>query len=431
MALTRRIDVSATWEVELLISGLVLIGLLQLPGLLDNFFDPRLPHAVGGMRTVLFGLQLYLRAAAFALIGSFVLHLVARGYWVGLIGLNSVYPNGPRWDQMRYGPIAREHYRKKFRSLPTLIAKVDDFCSITFPFAFLVVLMVVMSLVIAGAFGGVAYVVAKYAFGGQHGSRVFFTLTTGFAVTALSVSLADRRLGARLDPASAGGRLLRAGVRLVTLLGLMRLVGPIMFTLFTNIRKSVIYPVFYLTFLGVIMASIFTTEARQGRLGMNGYDYFGPSRQHGMDARLYESLRPEERTYDAVPMIQADMVADPYVRLFIPTVARRANPWVARHCPGVKPIAHRGIVTAADSVPEQAATATLACLAQAFAIEVNGVKRPDLDLRFYEHPRSGLRGVVTYIATDSLPRGRNEIRVNALPLADSLPLPPFVIPFWR
>ncbi|HEY0997711.1 MAG TPA: hypothetical protein VGD77_17100, partial [Gemmatimonadaceae bacterium] len=146
MALTRRIDVSATWEVELLISGLVLIGLLQLPGLLDRFFDPRLPHAIGGTRAVLFGLQLYLRAAAFALIGSFVLHLVARGYWVGLIGLNSVYPNGPRWEQLRYGPVASEYYRRKFRSLPELIAKVDDFCSITFPFAFLVVLMVVTSL---------------------------------------------------------------------------------------------------------------------------------------------------------------------------------------------------------------------------------------------------------------------------------------------
>jgi hypothetical protein len=431
MSLTRRIDVSATWEIELLISGLVLIGLLQLPALLDRFFDPRLPHAIGGVRTVLFALQLYLKAAAFALIASFVVHLVARGYWVGLIGLNSVFPRGPRWDQLRYGPVSIEYYRRRFQSLPDRIATVDDFCSVAFPFAFLVVFMVIVSLALGGVFGGITYLVTKFLLGGRDGQVVFFALATAFMVLPLSIALTDKKLGARIPPGSAAGRALRMGVRAMATITMMPLIAPVMLTLFSNIRKTLIYPVFYLAFFGVLAASFMSVLVRRGQLQVNAYDYFGPSRTHEVDGRFYETMRPEDHAFDAVPMIQSDMVADPYVRLFIPTLPRRMNPWVERHCPEVTPIARRGLTGAADSVPDRAAAATLACLGRAFAIQVNGAPRPELDLRFHEHPRLGLRGVITYIPTDSLPRGRNEIRVNAIPAADSITLPPFVIPFWR
>jgi hypothetical protein len=122
------------------------------------------------------------------------------------------------------------------------------------------------------------------------------------------------------------------------------------------------------------------------------------------------------------------------VKLFIPYVPRRHNPMVAKTCPTLRPIQGRGLQVGADTrVPDSLAIPVLQCLAQIHAVTVDGAQRPDLQFRFYEHPTTGIKGIITYIPADSLARGQHMITVRPVPSLDgnaSTPAP-WVIPFWR
>src|SRR3954469_2837672 len=91
-------DTSPTWELELLISGAVLFALFQIPPVLNGFFARIEPHATTAVMSALLFVELYLKAIVYALIASFVVHLIGRAYWVGLVGLHSVFPKGVRWE---------------------------------------------------------------------------------------------------------------------------------------------------------------------------------------------------------------------------------------------------------------------------------------------------------------------------------------------
>ena len=80
----------------------------------------------------------------------------------------------------------------------------------------------------------------------------------------------------------------------------------------------------------------------------------------------------------------------------------------------------------------------LRSLASIHGVAVNGTQRPEIDFRFYTQPATGLRGIVGYIPTASLPRGRNVLVVQPAPRrrvspgeeAKRRPLTPYTIPFW-
>jgi hypothetical protein len=90
--------VSPPWEPELLISGAVIFALFQLPSAIDAMYERASPHMTRTSGIALLFGYWYGKAIVYALIGSFIVHLVSRDYWVGLVGLNSVYPHGARWE---------------------------------------------------------------------------------------------------------------------------------------------------------------------------------------------------------------------------------------------------------------------------------------------------------------------------------------------
>src|SRR5262245_14804552 len=91
---------SPTWELELFLSGAFVFAMFQLPGLIERLYVSLDPHATDAMGIVLFMGALYGKAIAFTLMTMFLVHLIARAYWVALLGLQSVFPRGINWPQM-------------------------------------------------------------------------------------------------------------------------------------------------------------------------------------------------------------------------------------------------------------------------------------------------------------------------------------------
>ena len=95
------------WELELLISGAVVFSLLQVPGVVDGLFAHVQVHLAERAHFGAFMLYTYVKLILYTLISCFILHLGTRAYWVGLIGLETVFPHGVRWEDTSYGPVVR------------------------------------------------------------------------------------------------------------------------------------------------------------------------------------------------------------------------------------------------------------------------------------------------------------------------------------
>ena len=431
-------DSSPTWELEMLVSGAVLYSLFQVPPVLDGALRRWEPHATHGAGVALLMLYSYLKGAVYTLIAAFVVHLAARAYWVGLVGLHSVFGTGVRWERTRFGPIAQDVYREMMPPLPRTIARLDNFASVIFSFAFLVVLVALISLPLLALAAAVTFGLARVLFDGRNVRGVGGALAGLLVVVPLVVTYVDRRMGARLAPAGRPARTVRRLTRLMYHTQFVGLLGPTLYTIGTNGRRRTTYALFYLVLIGSLYAVLAEWVVRRGGVTVNGADFFSArSEANAVDYAHYESQWPAEHVNSAAPSIQADVVRDPYVRLFIPYQPPRHNPAVAARCPDLRPLEPRGVGLAfgrrADPVTDAAAAAVLRGLAALHAVSLDGAPRPALRFRFATHPRTGVDGIVAYLPTAELPRGEHQLVVHPAPRrpgGGARPPEPYVIHFW-
>lgn len=72
----------------------------------------------------------------------------------------------------------------------------------------------------------------------------------------------------------------------------------------------------------------------------------------------------------------------------------------------MRPLQESGPQIGADSPsPDSLALPALECLARIHAVTLDGRPQSESEFRFYEHPNTGIRGIVAYIPIDSLPLG--------------------------
>jgi len=427
---------SPTWELELLLSGLVLFALFQLPDVLNSFFDHLEPHATAGAYRLLFFVQLYAKAIVYALMVAFVLHLVSRAYWVGLVGLHSVYPGGVKWNETGAGPITTQVHRERLVSLPTVISKTDNFCSVIFSVACLIVIMFAFSVVLSGVFLVIAYGGLRMTGRTRGVSNVFSVFAAIFVLVAAGTAFVDKRYGARLAPGGRAQRVVRRLTTITYLAGILGVTGPILFTLTTNVGRKKMMAIVYVALIAILVAASAERLSRSDRLSLNGSDFYGYSQQHGVTPNFYESQRPKDVVVPRTPSIQSDIIRDPYVRLFIPYVPRWDNDAIPRVCPGTKVLQKRGLQIGAEPpVPDSLAIPVLRCLTAIHNVTLNGTRLDSIDFNFYQQPESGVKGIIAYIPAEGLPRGRNVLTVAQTPRfgdeAPKTPPAPWVIAFWR
>jgi len=117
-----------SWQAELLISGLAIYGSLQLPGLVFLFNDwllAELPHDMMGWIPYMF-----------IWFAFFIFHFLSRTLWIGIVGLNSVYPNGINYDSDLYNEDFKTKLKADYPDVDAYTKNLDDQCSTLFAQAF-------------------------------------------------------------------------------------------------------------------------------------------------------------------------------------------------------------------------------------------------------------------------------------------------------
>ncbi len=129
-----------SWEAELLVSAAAIFIIFKSFNVFDwvcNFFIDWLnpdQYFVGYMITLLGFL-------AFGILGAlFVLHFAFRAYWIGLVGLNSVFSDYSIDDSV-YSKTYTEKMLEKLPKLSKSIATLDEICSSIFSVAFTLLIM--------------------------------------------------------------------------------------------------------------------------------------------------------------------------------------------------------------------------------------------------------------------------------------------------
>jgi hypothetical protein len=427
-----------TWELELVISGAVAFALLQLPSAVDAVYDRIVPHLAGALEGGAFIVYYYAKLAIYTLIATFMTHIVARAYWVGLVGLEAVFPRGPRWDQTSAGPISRKFYQERLPSLSALIDRVDDFCSVIFSFSFMIVFIFISSIFWAGLLGLVAFGISRLFFGGERLGEIFKGLVFILIAPLLLMAVIDKAIGGKIDPSNPLAKLIRGMTAFYYRALCMNLYGPIMMTLFSNVRKKAIYPAFFIALAGVLGFFFLNELTRQDLLTLSSEIYL-PAKpgEAEVSPAYYEDQRPEGEIFPMTPSIPSDVVDGPYVKLYIPYYPRRHNAAIERRCPGVKPLREEGLLFTrrnAAASPTGPARQVLGCLAQIHRVTLDGKPVPGLEFHFTSQLKTGLRGIVGYIPTAGLAPGSHLLRVEAVPRAEprkeERPPDPYLIRFW-
>ncbi|WNW01461.1 hypothetical protein RRF68_10735 [Tenacibaculum sp. HL-MS23] len=150
-----------SWEAELLVSAIAIFGTFKLFDIVSwatNFFiDVLNPNQYFiAYFIVTFGLL-----AVSMLAAMFVIHFVLRAYWIGLVGLNSVFPDYSIEDSV-YSKIYTKKILEVLPKLKESIQKTDELCSVIFSAAFTLLFMYAYMSLFASVYLFVYNLLSKY-----------------------------------------------------------------------------------------------------------------------------------------------------------------------------------------------------------------------------------------------------------------------------
>lgn len=419
-----------TWEIELLLSGATVFALIQATqGLLDwgAYLLPRLDDSLRLIVTMLFT---YGHGALVLLVLAFILHLLLRAYWVALVGMNSVFPGGLRFDRIRAGPLAKELLTRRWPDIDAAIDRADDRATVVFGLGVAIALALVpVSLTVIVLFV-LSSIIASMTGQPDTASWVFLATTGAWFAPFAAAAVLDRYWGQHLRPGSWTHRACMAVLSLYSRLGMSRDGNPLITLFSTNVGERRGSGIVFVALLVAMFLSMAGLVMSQNDLGVGSYGAF-PEPRRGMPfstgGRHYAS-RHDEGWSPIVPYVP-DMVAKgDYLALVVPYVPRYFS-HLLEHCDGAGPARKK-----LDD--EQRRRETLrACMDRGIEVSLDG-QPVAVDPDWYTEPGRDLRGLIYMIPVRELARGRHELVVlptpEPRPADDGEEAPPgYRIPFWR
>lgn len=144
------------WEPEILITGVVLIGLLQIPGLLENlgrYLNDRGPKIfyTSDIDEVLIA---FLKTSVFFLISGLIITLLMRSVWVVMIAMSYLFPNGVDLDKFQFQPFFKNRI-KRAAQFDIYVTKLDRICSLLYSITFFVFMCIVGVVFFILVIGGI------------------------------------------------------------------------------------------------------------------------------------------------------------------------------------------------------------------------------------------------------------------------------------
>lgn len=423
-----------TRELELLISVALVFALLQLPDVLDRWWAHTSIHVGGTAFGTIFTMYYVAKLVSYGLIVAIAGHVLLRGFWVAVMSLRSVFP-GVNRDKLDQGEIFRKFYEDRLMTLDELEVRVDRVAASIFAFVFLFLLIFMMLAVWGVVAWGVGFIAMRITGSEKVVMPIVMGMFLVYVVLQSFVASVDKMTKKRPVSPRTEAAALRV-MRWMYYTTLNFLYAPVFFTFASHSsrrRISVLLVSFLYAMIGIFIFSVFYAR---GIFGFDSYVYY-PAVAGGHQLRLmhYDNLRDADQPANE-PTIQADVVTEPFLRLFVPYDAREDNARMRALCPDVVPLRHDGffMTKPREKLPAARIAQLAGCFDRIYQIALDGKPVGKPEFVFYRHPAGRVAGRLALLPISSLPPGRHLLTVRHTPLPkgmeDEEP-DEFFIPFWR
>lgn len=395
-----------TDELELIISSLTIFALFSIPGWLFDKIGDVYTHLSTSMVIVATVGTTLLAGASYGLAACFVVHLMARAYWVGLIGLRTVFPEGINWNNTpSIGPLGRQYYRDTLPDLDTVIRNTDRLASSLFAVISMLTLSVLWFgaillaiLVVSGAIG------ARFGLtnaGLSVGTAVLLAL---FAGVPLLVYLLDAQLASRV-PRIRENRLFAALVgflrRIAALAYPQRLVLPVQLTLQSNTRPLAFLVALLVSIIVIVTVGNARTAAWRNFTLSGQFTYLDTALvQGGLRSTYYEDMPSPLDSLRGWPRVDSFNQGGSFVRLFLPYQPLRDNLVLDQLC------------GSAEDAPD-----SVECLRELWTVSIDDQPVPMAEFLPAERADLGMRGLLGLVPLAGLEPGLRRIKVVWNPAA--------------
>ncbi|MEO8809285.1 MAG: hypothetical protein ABI386_03465 [Rhodanobacter sp.] len=415
-----------TWEVELLISGVAVFAMLQLPGWLDDRIFALLPRFDREWASTLVTLYVYLKSAALVMAITFMLHLTLRAHWIALVGMHSVFPDGVRWESLRMGPAQRDSQQRRLGLPADAIERADNRATVVFAMGVMLgtvlVLISIFAAVVFGVIGGIQ---------ASTGTHFDFTLALAIAVVLIvlprqAAHVVDRRYASHWAETSWQRRVLTRVFNGYSRIGMGRHSYVwMLLSSHAGQRRSVL--IVWIIFFPVITVAALSVITLNSPNALGNYGLFPRlvNDSRAMNAAYYDDQRDAARD-KAVPYIQSAVITDPYLKLVVPYQPDHDASAIRRVCAASLNLPN----------PHERAQSTLDCLGKLHAVTLDGKPLPDLSYQAGSDARTQRPALLAMIDVRALTPGRHELDVMRAPAAAGMTdkvdkITRYVIPFWR
>ncbi len=402
-----------TDELELIISSLTIFALLSMPGWLFSKIASIYTHLSISLFLVSnIGAQI-LAGVSYGLAACFILHLMARAYWVGLIGLRSAFPRGINWENTPgLGPMSRKYYRDTLPDINAVILKTDRFASSLFAVISMLTLSVLWfgvillgSLVPTGAIGA-KFGVPNFAL--SVGGVLLLIIFIGAPVLSY---LLDAQLGSRI-PSLLKNRFYSGLVQFLRQIsGLAyprRLVLPVQLTLQSNTRPFAVLATIILSIVAISIIGSTSSRSWRSFTISEEFSYLsGRQTEQGFRSTYYEDMPSSLDQLRGTPRVDSFNQNGSFVRLFLPYHPLRDNLLLDEMC-----------------VSSEKASDPVDCLRKLWDVSIEGTQVSMSSFEPAERADIHMRGLIGLVPLKGLEPGMVKIRVVWNPQAadDSVPI---------
>lgn len=402
-----------TDELELIISSLTIFALFSVPSWLFDKIADIYTHLSTSLAIASTAGITLLAGTSFGLAACFVVHLMARAYWVGLIGLRTVFPDGINWSKTpSLGPLSRQYFRDTLPDIDTVIQNTDRLASSLFAVISMLTLSVLwfgtiltVILVVSGAVG------ARFGLtntGMGIGTAVLLMVFFGIPII---VYLLDRQLASRV-PRLRDSRIFASLIRFLSRIAgfayPQRLVRPVQLTLQSNTRPVAFFIALTLSIIVIVAVGSTRTAAWRNFTVSGEFRYLDTTQvQEGFRSTYYEDMPSPLDRLRGWPRIDSFNQNGSFVRLFLPYYPVRDNLVLDQLCGRAEEVQDR-----------------LACLRRLWAVSIEGKPVSMANFESAERADLGMRGLIGLVPLTGLEPGLHRIEVfwNPNPAEEAAPL---------
>lgn len=413
-----------SWQAELIISGLALYGTFMLPPYVNRVADLLIKTLTPDEYWLGYFMMVMAYLGVAFLSGFFLIHFILRGYWVGLIGLNSVFPDG---YNMEGGMYSKYYMKKMVEHLPdvtTSIRKVDAICSTLFSGAFLAAMIYISLAIILSVLLLIFKLLSGYV--AEWILWIPFYLFGGmFAIlTILGMIGQSKKMKENIAFQEVYYKVARA-TGLFTGSLLYEPINQISLMFFSNNDKKVnslgVSGVFVLfTF---ILYTTYVVKSNTGILVDGERKIEESYAMSKIEGNYYEELLSDG--YEILsPVISSDQISSPFLKVFIPVFMNESEIQTTFCGDYVK-----DSNLSMDDNKSKRRMFQIQCYNKYHQVFIND-KLMKVDLFSHRHKNMGEFGVLGYIPTTDFKIGKNKLTVVKLRSPKGERFREDFIPFW-